>query len=109
MTHELTLNQQEDEEMKKKKTIAIAVEIKEEDREESEEDKSDSEVALLARRIRNFMKKKREALRKKFVEILEIEKGGVVCHNCNKVGHIRNDCPKLREKPKAKKKSLVVT
>ena len=109
MTYELTLNQQEKEEMKKKKSIALAIKIKKEDRKVSEEDTSDSEVVLLARRIRNFMKKKRASSRKKFIDRGKIEKGGVVCHNCNKVGYIRMDYPKLREKPKAKKKALVAT
>ena len=57
MTHELTLNQQEEKEVKKKKSIALAAKIKEEVREDSEDDRSDSEVTLLARRIRNFMRK----------------------------------------------------
>ena len=107
MTHELTLNQQEEEEVKKKKSIALAAEIKEEVIEESEEDKSDSEVALLTRRIRNFMKKKRADPRKRFVDRGETEKSKMVCHKCNKVGYIKIDCPRLREKPKTKKKALM--
>ena len=87
MTHELTLNQQEEEEVKKKKLIILATEIKQEGREESEEDKSDSEIALLARRIRDFMKKKRIAPRKKLVDRNKGKKGRITCHYYKKEGH----------------------
>ena len=107
MTHELTLNQQEEEEVKRKKTITLAAEIKEEDRENSEDDRSDSKVVLLARRIRNFMQKKRVAPKKKMVDRGEIEKDGMVCYKCKKIGHLRIECPKFRKNPKMKKKALV--
>ena len=109
MIHELILNQQEEEKVKKKKTIALAAEIKEEDREHSEDDRSDYEVILLARRIKNFMWKKRVAPRKKVVDRGETEKVGMVCYKCKKVGHLRIECPKFRKNPKIKKKALVAT
>ena len=85
MTHELALNQQEEEEVKKKKTIALAVEIQGEDKESSEDDRSDPNVALLARKIRNFMRKKRVSPKKKIVDKGETEKDVVVCYKCKKV------------------------
>ena len=100
MTHELTLNQQEEEKVKKKKSIALATEIKEEVREDSEDDRSDSKVALLARRIRNFMRKKRTTPKKKMVDRGKTKKDGLVCYKCKKVGHLRIDCPKFRENKK---------
>ena len=109
MTHELILNQQEKEKVKKKKIIALATEITKEDRKNSEDDRSDSEVVLLARRIKNFMRKKRIAPRKKYVDRSEVEKGRITCYHCKKEGHIRIECPKLRGNPKAKKKALVAT
>ena len=87
----------------------FATKIKEEVREESEDDRSDFEVALLARRIMNFMRKKREAPRKKIIDRGKTEKDSLVCYKCKKVGHLRIDCPRLRENPKTKKKALVVT
>ena len=84
MTHELILNHQEEEERKKKKIIALTAEIKEEDRELNEDDRSDSEVSLLARKIKNFMSKKRATPRKKIVDICENEKDALVCYKCKK-------------------------
>ena len=47
--------------------------------------------------------------RKKLVDRNEAEKDRVTCHYCKKGGHIKTECPKLRENPKAKKKVLVAT
>ena len=45
----------------------------------------------------------------KMVDRGEIEKDGVVCYKCKKIGHFRIECPKLRENLKMKKKALVAT
>ena len=63
MTHELILIQQDEDETKRKKSITLATEVQREREESSEEEKSDSEVALLARKIRNFMRKKKKTTR----------------------------------------------
>ena len=109
MTHELTLNQKEEEEAKKRKTIALATEIQGEDKESSKDDRSDSDIAFLARKIRNFMRKKRKAPRRKIVDRGEIEKDVVMCYKCKKIGHFRSKCPKLKKNLKMKNKSLVAT
>ena len=71
MTHELTLNQQEEEEVKKKKFNALVAEIREES---SDEDKSELEVAFLTRNIKNFMRKKKSVPRKRVIGEVEKEK-----------------------------------
>ena len=57
MTHELTLNQHINE--LKKNFIALKATILEESDESNYEKESESDVAFLARKLRNFMRKKK--------------------------------------------------
>ena len=60
--------------MKKKKSIALVAEIQGEGEESSEEDKSESEVAFLVRKIKNFMRKKKSVPRRRAIDKGEVEK-----------------------------------
>ena len=60
--------------MNNKKSIALAAEIQGKSEESSDEQKSESEVAFLARKIRNFMRKKRSIPRRRTIDKGEIEK-----------------------------------
>ena len=61
LTHELILNQHLEEESKRKKTIGLKIVIQEEKVDNSSEDESETDVALLARKIRQFIKKKKKS------------------------------------------------
>ena len=105
MIHELTLNQQEEEKVRKKKSIALAAKIQEESEESSNENKSESKVSLLARKIRNFIRKKKSIPRNRAIDKGELEK--VICYECKKSRHLRSECSNLRKEFKKKKKAFV--
>ena len=113
MIHELTLNQQEKEEVKKRKPIALVAKIQEGKEESSEEEKNESEVAFLAKKIRNFMRKKKVAPRKRIIDREKIEKEkkreNLICFECKRLGYVRSEYPKLRKAFKKKKKTFMVT
>ncbi|KAG8651017.1 hypothetical protein MANES_07G085550v8 [Manihot esculenta] len=103
--------EQVEEPSKIKKNIALRVAS--EDTSEEEEEISEEELALVTRRIRKLLlQNKRFIPRKNFRK----EKGEsskkevVICYECNKPGHYKVDCPKLK-KPikKFKKKAFKAT
>ena len=117
MTYEIGFNQHEKKDLKKKreKGIALKVDVEKEsdmDSEEVESDLSDLEVAFLTRNFRSFMKKKRNFPRKKNInrkEIeKEIEKKIPMCYECNKLEHLRAECPQPSKEYKRKKKALMM-
>ena len=68
MTHELALNQHNEEELKKKKSITLKDVVQEESEESDDKDESEPEIALLDRKIRRFMRKKKTFARKKIID-----------------------------------------
>ena len=61
MTHELTTKQYSEEETRRKKTITLkSIAQEEEDIEKLENSKEDEDLALIIRKFRYFMKKKRQ-------------------------------------------------
>ena len=88
MTHELALNQHDEEELKKKKSIILKAILQEES---DDKDESEPERALLGKKIRRFMRKKKTFPRKKIIDRGEIdkekEKEPVTCYVCKKLGH----------------------
>ncbi|XP_057996488.1 uncharacterized protein LOC131175832 [Hevea brasiliensis] len=109
--YEMTLKREQVEEPNKaKKTIAFKVSSKNSSDEDDEFD--EEELGLMTRRISKML------FQKKFIpkRIFKKDKGESskrdppICFECNKPGHIRTDCPKLK-KPfkKFKKKALKVT
>ena len=100
---------------RKKKGITLKADIEEEsdkDNEKVESDLSDLEVAFLAKKFRNFTRKKRNFPRKnntnKKETSKEIEKKMPMCFECNKLGHLRAECPQPSKEHKRKKKALMV-
>ena len=110
MTHELKLNQlnEDEDEIRKKKPIALLAVIQGESDEASEEN---IEISLLVRKVRNFMKKKNNYPRKKPLRRRERQKESEegICYECRKPGHLKIDCPQLKKESKKKKRALVAT
>ncbi|KAK8508416.1 hypothetical protein V6N12_020197 [Hibiscus sabdariffa] len=114
LTHELMKQGKRDEDKKKeekkeveKKKISIALKATLES-DYSEED--DEEMAFLARRFTRFMKSNRG---RKFLRKGEFknknreeENDQLFCYECKKPGHIRTECPQLKNKSFGKKKRL---
>ncbi|OAY23990.2 hypothetical protein MANES_18G120350v8 [Manihot esculenta] len=96
--YEMTLKREQVEEPSKMKKN-IALRIASEDTSEEEEEISEEELALFIPR-KNFRKEKGESSKKEVV----------ICYECNKPGHYKVDCPKLK-KPikKFKKKAFKAT
>ncbi|GKV48215.1 hypothetical protein SLEP1_g55041 [Rubroshorea leprosula] len=89
---------------KKKKDVAFKVSNQ---KEKSEDDGSDGEnfSSLISREVKRFMKKN---IKSKIARRDEGEstKKSVKCYECNKMGHYRNKCPKLKKGEKKDKKSM---
>ncbi|GAV59566.1 LOW QUALITY PROTEIN: zf-CCHC domain-containing protein/UBN2 domain-containing protein, partial [Cephalotus follicularis] len=90
MTHEISMQKKDDEEekeKKKKKIVALKLSLIK----DSEDDDDNEELALITRKF------------KKFLEI--------ICFECNKSGHYKSDCPRLKKKDllKKKKKAMIAT
>ncbi|OAY24807.2 hypothetical protein MANES_17G026196v8 [Manihot esculenta] len=110
--YEMTLKREQVEEPSKMKKN-IVLRVASEDTSEEEEEISEEELALVTRRIRKLLlQNKRFIPRKNFRK----EKGEsskkevVIYYECNKPGHYKVDCPKLK-KPikKFKKKAFKAT
>ncbi|GKU97210.1 hypothetical protein SLEP1_g10380 [Rubroshorea leprosula] len=89
---------------KKKKDVAFKASNQ---KEKSEEDASDGEniSTLIFREVRRFMKKNiKSKLAKRYEG--ESTKKSVKCYECNKLGHYRNECPKLKKGERKNKKSM---
>ncbi|KAG8661295.1 hypothetical protein MANES_02G221966v8 [Manihot esculenta] len=108
----MTLKREQVEELSKMKKN-IALRVASEDTSEEEEEISEEELALVTRRIRKLLLQNKKFIpRKNFRK----EKGEsskkevVICYECNKPGHYKVDCPKLK-KPikKFKKKACKAT
>ena len=102
MTHEISLYQHMKEELKKKKEKGVAFKAdiegeSDKNNEDVESELSDHEMAFLVRKFRNFMRKRKNFSRKKNTNrkemSMEIEKKILMCFECNKLGHLRAECP----------------
>ena len=120
MTHELTMKQHVADEVKKKKSIALkAITIDEEEDSSSEtEDEHNDDMALVIRKFRKFLGKKRYSFRRRYPtkeeaskdKDKEKEKELPICYECKKSGHFKVDCPILKKSSKKyKKKAMVAT
>ncbi|GAV62619.1 zf-CCHC domain-containing protein/UBN2 domain-containing protein [Cephalotus follicularis] len=112
MTHEMTIkNHEDDEEQYKRKKKVIA--FKSSTTDSSEED-SDDEIALMTRRFKKYLAKKKfgnKHFKKTFPSKTETKKEEIICFECNKPGHYKSECPRLK-KPKdtiKKKKAMLAT
>ncbi|WP_375618919.1 hypothetical protein, partial [Bartonella sp. AC134YNZD] len=114
LTHEMDMKVfEEDEEEDKKKRRAVAFTSVKETSESEESSSSDEDVAMPARRFNKFLKKKGGKKFQKFRNLKEEslkKKDEVIYYECNKPGHIKPNCQKLKKqhfKKKDGKKAMV--
>ncbi|GAV66639.1 zf-CCHC domain-containing protein/UBN2 domain-containing protein [Cephalotus follicularis] len=110
MTHEMTIKNHEDEEeqdKKKKKVIAF----KSSTVDSSNED-SDDEMALIIRRFKKYLANKKfgsKHFKKTLPSKSETKKEEIICFECNKPGHYKSECPRLKKaKDTIKKKEAML-
>ncbi|GKV12014.1 hypothetical protein SLEP1_g23220 [Rubroshorea leprosula] len=91
--------------VEKKKNVAFKASNQ---KEENEDDAYNGEdiSALISREVRRFMKKKNFKSKLAKGDEGESSKKNVKCYNCIKMGHYRNECPKLKKGEKKDKKSM---
>ncbi|GAV90500.1 zf-CCHC domain-containing protein/UBN2 domain-containing protein [Cephalotus follicularis] len=112
MTHELSIlkrDNEEETERKKKKVIALKSTTNEET-----DNESDQELVLITRKFKKFLESKKKVGRKPFRagntqkgESSKIE--DLICYECNKPGHYKSDCPRLKKEQFKKKKAMLST
>ena len=66
-------------------------------------------MALITRKFKKFLKKKRQGMRKRPPTKGEHSKEKdkeqpLICYECKKPGHFKSECPNLRRVPKSTKK-----
>ncbi|GAV67542.1 zf-CCHC domain-containing protein/UBN2 domain-containing protein, partial [Cephalotus follicularis] len=110
MTHEMTIkNHEDDEEQDKKKKKVIA--FKSSTTNSSEED-SDDEMALITRRFKKYLAKKKfgsKHFKKTLPSKSETKKEEIICFECNKPGHYKIECPRsMKAKDTIKKKKAML-
>uniref|UniRef100_A0A2N9F279 CCHC-type domain-containing protein n=1 Tax=Fagus sylvatica TaxID=28930 RepID=A0A2N9F279_FAGSY len=114
MTYELEMNSKvEEEEVKPKKNFALKSSHHDHDNSEEESDEEE-EIALMTRKFKKFLKKKKGFGRKfpkKGEHRGESSKNeSPICYKCKKPRHYKNDCPQVdKENMKYKKKALKAT
>ena len=98
LTHEIKITQVvEEEKTKNDKSIALKASR---DTSDSDSNEDNEEFAMISRRIRNLIMKKRRGFKKQDSS----NKNEVICYGCNKPGHIKSECPKLKKTFKKDKK-----
>ncbi|GKV11384.1 hypothetical protein SLEP1_g22647 [Rubroshorea leprosula] len=94
---------------KKKKNVAFkASNQKEETEDDASNDESSNDeyiTKLISKEVKRFMKKNIKSKLAKRDEG-EFTKRSVKCYECNKIGHYRNECPKLKKGERKNKKSM---
>ena len=112
MTHELTLNKEDEEQTPKKKGLALKCSSsRTETGDDSEAESSDEEMALFTRKFKKFMKKKKEFGKRAFKKDSfknDNKKDPIICFECKKPGHIKAECPQIKETNKKMKKRAML-
>ncbi|WRX26832.1 GAG-pre-integrase domain - like 10 [Theobroma cacao] len=119
LTHELELKEEEEEDQRKakekKKSIALKANILEEELEELSCD-DDEKLALVARKFRKLMSRRNRRLTrigfrkdqgsswKNRNKIDSNKKEELICYECKKLGHIKFECPLLKDETLKKNK-----
>ncbi|XP_073103323.1 uncharacterized protein [Elaeis guineensis] len=116
MTHELSMKQHQEDEVKKKRTIALkSIASPDEETDDTEDEEQDEKMALITRRFKKFLRKRKQGMRKrpstKGEQSKEKEKDQpLICYECKKPGHFKSECPQLKKGPKKfKKKAIMAT
>ena len=98
LTHEIKMNQVVEEEMAKNhKTIAFK---KSRDTSDSDSSENEDEYAIILRKVRNLIMKKKRGFKKQDSS----KNDQMICYECNKLGHIKSECPKLKKSFKKDRK-----
>ena len=90
MTHELSMKQHQEEEVKKKRIIALkSTAPPDEETDDTEDEEQDEEMALITRRFKKFLRKRKQGMRKrpftKGEQSKEKEKDQpLICYECKK-------------------------
>ena len=118
MTYEMNIKQKNTENEKKKKVIALKTTTsKEESSGSSSEEEEDDDVALVSRKFRKFMRKKKHGYKKRHYKAepskekekeKEREKEMPICYECKKPGHFRADCPYIKKSSRRYKKKAMM-
>ena len=103
---------QDKEAVKEKKSLALAAAKSSKKAVESEEESDEEDMVMLAKKFKKFMRfnkfKKRDFSKKSKGDSQEQEDEQPRCFECNKPGHMRANCPKLKNKH-SKKKAMKAT
>ncbi|GAV88795.1 zf-CCHC domain-containing protein/UBN2 domain-containing protein [Cephalotus follicularis] len=108
MTHELSMQKKDDDEEKEKKKKMVALKSSQiEDSEDDDDD--DEELALITRKFKKFLSSKKKFGGKPNKKVHQkgetSKKEEIICFECNKPGHYKSDCPRLKKKDLLKKKN----
>ena len=109
------MKQHSKEKIRRKKTITLkSTAQEEEDTEKSDNGKEDEDLALITRKFRCFMRRKRQEIKRrpptKGEPSKEKEKDqSIICYECKKSGHFGSECLQLKKgKKKFKKKKAMM-
>ena len=96
MTHELSIKQHQEEDVKKNRIIALKSTTQlDEKTDDTENEEQDKEIALVTRKFKRFMKKRKQRMRKRPPTKGEHSKEKdkeqpLICYECKKLGYFRS-------------------